>query len=926
MNDPYDINNYINEYDDGKKDYTLLYEIIGFDATSNNLEEKIIEQLQNHQFERSVSGRRMFRFFQEVYEYFYDVTNDDSDENNDFLPLERLERTNYDKGELEELENEEELLREETPRDALGNDLIFNSDVLNRDKYSLKEIYRILDVQLDANGDPMNDNELEGKIIQELYRWKDVNTEGGKKMFDFYQNIYQRLYYEEVTSDIPKNTIDSAWNTEDNSDYRYKTYNKEEKKWEDDEEKKEEEEMFENQKEVTTEVKDVDDNVGFVRELEYTKGVVNPILKDTYRRIVSIDSRYRDKDDYVVSTDFTVNFSETLRNVVSMKLYAVQIPITWYTISAGYGSNFFTIKPNDENSGLKDIKVEIAPGNYTALSLQTAVDNSLRTLKDDYKDISFGNTRMDYSTEDAHTTMNIDIMTVYNESEYTFTFTDVLRDVLGIHKNVLDVTEYYSYFEMTIDKMDTTSITIQPITFERRIGTEIIDTFVIDNISASSFQNAIDQLNNKIKVEISYFTDTSDISYVLTNSDSGVEQYRTQWNLKRDREKVPIQMNEKIDITYTSTNNTDLMGGSSIFGLLATDIGGSTVKDELHVYRGFYDVCGNDNITLEDEKITINSRYNNLTYNVELAGTYTNINEICNEINNKIDSIPEISDTTFSLFSSNDISRVSMDFNITDVYNTEDYSLEFYNTEDYKKCSTGVQSYRNSTVDTTLGYILGYRLIKYDFRNDAENGNYINPDTGFATSAIYTKTVTGDKIEASIRGETTLNIYLYNYFMIILDDFNQNHLNDGLVTISKKDTSVTLPTYANRRTVRRCDPRTGEWVNREIEVGSNWTQKQIYSVEQIMAEQNKDKDAFSRGAAVKDMFALLPIKASNATPGTIYVEFGGTLQQQERIYFGPVNIGRIAIKLVNDKGDVVDLNGADWSFQLVCEQLYNGGS
>ena len=337
MNDPYDINNYINEYDDGEKDYTLLYEIIGFDATSNNLEEKIIEQLQNHQFERSVSGRRMFRFFQEVYEYFYDVTNDDSDENNDFLPLERLERTNYDKGELEELENEEELLREETPKDTLGNELMFNSDVLNRDKYSLKEIYRILDVQLDANGDPMNDNELEGKIIQELYRWKDVNTEGGKNMFDFYENVYERLYFEDDSSD-------SAWNTEDNSDYRYKTYNEEEKKWEDDEEKKEEEEMFENQKEVTTEVKDVDDNVGFVRELEYTKGVVNPILKDTYRRIVSIDSRYRDKDDYVVSTDFTVNFSETLRNVVSMKLYAVQIPITWYTISAGYGSNFFTIK------------------------------------------------------------------------------------------------------------------------------------------------------------------------------------------------------------------------------------------------------------------------------------------------------------------------------------------------------------------------------------------------------------------------------------------------------------------------------------------------------------------------------------------------------------------------------------------------------
>jgi hypothetical protein len=28
---------------------------------------------------------------------------------------------------------------------------------------------------------------------------------------------------------------------------------------------------------------------------------------------------------------------------------------------------------------------------------------------------------------------------------------------------------------------------------------------------------------------------------------------------------------------------------------------------------------------------------------------------------------------------------------------------------------------------------------------------------------------------------------------------------------------------------------------------------------------------------------------------------------------------------MNDKGNIVDLNGANWSFQLVCEQLYKKG-
>jgi hypothetical protein len=141
------------------------------------------------------------------------------------------------------------------------------------------------------------------------------------------------------------------------------------------------------------------------------------------------------------------------------------------------------------------------------------------------------------------------------------------------------------------------------------------------------------------------------------------------------------------------------------------------------------------------------------------------------------------------------------------------------------------------------------------------------------------------------------------------------------VTIASQDKSVTLPSYANRKNYRGCEnPITGDVTINNTTTGL--TQKQIYSVEQIILEQNKTRNKMSSGPFVKDMFALLPVKTSGAEPGSIYNEFGGTLQQQERVYFGPVNIRRISIKLINDKGDVVDLNGANWSFQLVCEQLY----
>ena len=54
----------------------------------------------------------------------------------------------------------------------------------------------------------------------------------------------------------------------------------------------------------------------------------------------------------------------------------------------------------------------------------------------------------------------------------------------------------------------------------------------------------------------------------------------------------------------------------------------------------------------------------------------------------------------------------------------------------------------------------------------------------------------------------------------------------------------------------------------------------------------------------------------------MYIEFGGSLQDNKRIYFGPVNIERMRVKLMDDKGNTVNMNGADWSVTLISENLY----
>ena len=81
--------------------------------------------------------------------------------------------------------------------------------------------------------------------------------------------------------------------------------------------------------------------------------------------MVKIDSQYR-PDKNTFSTSFVVNLSEPLKDVVSLKLYSVQIPNTWYTIGKSFGSNLVYIKGRTAgiDNDSHDIKLEIEAGNY----------------------------------------------------------------------------------------------------------------------------------------------------------------------------------------------------------------------------------------------------------------------------------------------------------------------------------------------------------------------------------------------------------------------------------------------------------------------------------------------------------------------------------------------------------------------------------
>jgi hypothetical protein len=110
-------------------------------------------------------------------------------------------------------------------------------------------------------------------------------------------------------------------------------------------------------------------------DAEIKKGTINPDLKNTISRMVNIDSSYRelstetiyDTDNYV----FTLN--EPINNVISLMLYSIEIPQSWYTFTTAKGTTVFQPVLIAQNS-TSTIKyeypiVQIPDGNYTSKSL-----------------------------------------------------------------------------------------------------------------------------------------------------------------------------------------------------------------------------------------------------------------------------------------------------------------------------------------------------------------------------------------------------------------------------------------------------------------------------------------------------------------------------------------------------------------------------
>ena len=246
--------------------------------------------------------------------------------------------------------------------------------------------------------------------------------------------------------------------------------------------------------------------------------------------------------------------------------------------------------------------------------------------------------------------------------------------------------------------------------------------------------------------------------------------------------------------------------------------------------------------------------------------------------------------------------NISYDINST----TE---ILFFDVNSHFKCDLFTCNTQNN-INQTFGWFLGYREPRMFVQ---ENGNIAN---------------------------TIINTYGPKYLILVIDDYNQNHINNGLVTITELATNIKLPSYYTPTLPVTCippiinetyissDKNNISYKNTPVVVPTAprlLTQAQIYSINEISKNNYSNTSLKTRAPTNPDIFALIPIKMSysdSTTSNTVYVEYSSSLQENKRIYFGPVNIERLRVKLLDDNGNILNLNGADWSVTIIAEVLY----
>ena len=181
----------------------------------------------------------------------------------------------------------------------------------------------------------------------------------------------------------------------------------------------------------------------------------------------------------------------------------------------------------------------------------------------------------------------------------------------------------------------------------------------------------------------------------------------------------------------------------------------------------------------------------------------------------------------------------------------------------------------------------------------------------------------------TIKSDGIVDVLGTRYLFICLEDFCNSKPNINGITNSTNKASYTLPSYYVRPTMfcNNINPILYESNScgkkfANMDISRNLTTAQKYTIDQIrLAMAGESIDRYNSANTV-DLFATIPVTRTedNFWGNTQY--FNRNFLNLNRAYFGPVNLQKFRVRLMNDKGMLINLNNTDWSFTFIAKYIY----
>lgn len=109
-------------------------------------------------------------------------------------------------------------------------------------------------------------------------------------------------------------------------------------------------------------------------------GIMNPLYRKSYKKMIIIDSKYRENYFDSQSNDFYISFPEPVKNIVNMTVTNVEIINTHYTVSAKEGTNYMNVKllPKNEAFETYEIPIQLESGNMFSEDMSQKINEQIQ--------------------------------------------------------------------------------------------------------------------------------------------------------------------------------------------------------------------------------------------------------------------------------------------------------------------------------------------------------------------------------------------------------------------------------------------------------------------------------------------------------------------------------------------------------------------